>query len=429
MDRQELTVDRIGRLKRQAANAASGLFLFDTKIPELGLRASPKGKRAQKVSWIVRRYLNGEREQVTIGHYPTMSIVDAREEARARLLDTARPLASHDKERAQKFKTEKDAERLGATIDKYIKLKGQPNSRHWHEREQTLRRELEKPLGKDTAIKDITSKQLRQLVEGKSHGAARNLYAAARPFLKWCILQEIIDASPLVKVEAPRPLKRSRALTDDEIKALWFATEPQEIEPNSWGGTPLDNQLFNPFHRLLLLTAQRREEVGGMRWSELDLKKATWTIPAERTKNRKQHLVHLSPQAVAVLKSIERTKGCDYVFSTTGETSISGYTKAKRRLDKRMAAELAKNKKPLAPWRVHDLRRTARTNFAKLRVPQEIAEKVLNHVPKDELVAIYNHYEYIEERKAALHAWGNYIEHLVSDKQPATNVLQYVRPA
>src|SRR5262245_9405764 len=118
--------------------------------------------------------------------------------------------------------------------------------------------------------------------------------------------------SPIAELDPPKPLKsRDRVLTDAEIKAFWPATHHDAI--------------FGPFHRLLLLTAQRREEVAGMQWPELDLEKATWTIPRERTKNGSEHLVHLSPQAIAQLPNRGDSQ---FVLTTTGVGPINGYGKA-----------------------------------------------------------------------------------------------------
>ena len=391
MERREITVKKVEQLKKAAASSASGLFLWDTKIEGLGLRASPEGKRAQKLSWIVRRYLNGDREQVTIGHYPTMDIGAAREEARTRLLDTSKPLDAHDQERAQAHKSEKEAERLGESIEKYLAKKEQPNSRYWYEVRQMLERDLRDELGCETLVKNITSEQLEKIIEGKRPGMARFLYAVIRPFLEWCILKKVLIVSPLANVEVPpAPEARDRRLDEAEIRAFWEATA------GSADATEADNTIFNPFHRLLLLTAQRREEVGGLRWSELDLENALWTIPKERTKNGKAHLVHLSPQALQIIATVPRIEGRDFLFSTTGATSISGYSKAKARLDSRLS---------IPAWRVHDLRRTARTGFAKLKVPKEVAEKIINHVPKNKLEAIYNLFDYLDERKLAMDSW------------------------
>ena len=192
-------------------------------------------------------------------------------------------------------------------------------------------------------------------------------------------------------------------LNDAEIKSFWNAAT---LDP-----------IFGPFYRLLLLTAQRREEVSDMRWSELNLDAGVWTIAKERTKNKKEHVVHLSSQALAIIRAIHFA-GSDCVFATvTGKAGLRGYGNAKARLDKNMGDP--------KPWRVHDLRRTAASGMASLGFQPHIIERVLNHVSGAQggLVGVYQRYEYIEDRKRALFAWGNHVETLVSDNKPAANVI------
>ena len=122
-----------------------------------------------------------------------------------------------------------------------------------------------------------------------------------------------------------------------------------------------------------------------MQWSEID--GTTWTIPGARTKNGKTHIVHLSPQVKAILDAVVQ-RG-EYVFGKLGTGPISGYSKAKRNLDSRMG--------DIPHWRVHDLRRTARSGMARLRIPKEVASKILNHSPsgKDRIDDVYNRYDYL----------------------------------
>jgi integrase len=150
-----------------------------------------------------------------------------------------------------------------------------------------------------------------------------------------------------------------------------------------------------------------------MRWAEL--KGSEWTIPKERTKNGKEHLVHLSEQALAVLPPRSKSK---LVFSTTGDTPISGYSKAKARLDELMLGYLAGNEADalelmmddvsLSPWRTHDLRRTCASGMARIGIEPHVIERILNHLSGEQggLQGIYQQYEYLPERKLALEKWG-----------------------
>jgi integrase len=143
-----------------------------------------------------------------------------------------------------------------------------------------------------------------------------------------------------------------------------------------------------PFFRLAMLTLQRREEVAGMRWSEIADDFAIWCIPANRMKNGKPHDVHLSEAARAVLRAVPKAMACDFVFTTTGTTPVSGFSGAKEALDAAItkaraarAAKLGANAAPLIPWRLHDLRRTGVSTLARLGFDSIVVDMLLAHQP------------------------------------------------
>ena len=227
-----------------------------------------------------------------------------------------------------------------------------------------------------------------------------------------------IEANPIPNMKGPQPLEaRDRVLSDVEIKAFW-----QAASELSW---PFENVF-----KVLLLSGQRREEVAGMRWREIDLDAATWTISKERCKNGKAHTVDLSPEAVRMLDPLgeagtprpARTSEKDLVFSTTGSTPVSGFSKAKARIDARMQLILGDN---FQPWRTHDLRRTAASGMAALGFQPHVIERVLNHVSGAQggLVSVYQRHEYREERRRAIIAWGAHVISLVGANKPASNVV------
>jgi integrase len=204
-------------------------------------------------------------------------------------------------------------------------------------------------------------------------------------------------------------------LEDAEIRLVWLACE--EI------GEP-----FGPLFKLLLLTAQRRDELAEATWSEFgDLDKALWTLPGERVKNGKAHLVHLAPAAVEILLKLPRIGKRGYLFTTTGETPVSGFGRARERLAAvmldlrrgelraaRVSADEIENA-AIAPFTLHDLRRSAATGMAALGIAHHVLDKVLNHVGGkiSGVAAIYNRFEYLDERKSALDKWARHVESLV----------------
>ena len=191
---------------------------------------------------------------------------------------------------------------------------------------------------------------------------ANRVLAIVRKLFNWCCERGTLQTSPCDRVKAPAPeLKRDRVLTDAELALIW----------NGAGslGYP-----FGPFTQLLILIGQRREEVAGMRWSELDSDMTMWTLPAARAKNNVQHQVPIVPWVRAILGSLPRIEGSDYILTTTGRNSISGYSKAKAALDK--AATALNGHTPIPPWVVHDVRRTVATRMAKLGVALPTVEEV-----------------------------------------------------
>jgi integrase len=154
--------------------------------------------------------------------------------------------------------------------------------------------------------------------------------------------------------------------------------------------------------RLLLLTAQRRDEVAAMRWSELWPDFAVWTVPKERAKNGRAHLVHLAPEARAVLADVPRVEGRDLVFTAHGRAPVSGFAKAKERLDRLSGVR---------GWRLHDCRGTAVTRMAGAGFPPHVADRLLNHVEGAirGVAAVYQRGEFLPERRAALEAWAGHV--------------------
>jgi len=416
-----ITEARIRRLLKDAAGTPTGLFLWDTQQRGFGLRASPVNRKGQqKASWIVQRWspkLN-RMERVVFAEFPDMGVAAARKEAERRrggdegLVDPKKAAIA-----AAKIA-------LGEVVERYLAeaplLKKKPLSpRYWKETRQMLERELVAKLGKNKSLPSIDLQDVRKLIKGKQvagqHAMARSLYLTLSPFFKWCVFEGLLKASPLANyLDAPTAVDdRERELTDADLKALWNATEAD----STW----------NRYFRLLLLTGQRREEVASLRRSELDLDQGIWTIPKERTKNGKDHIVHLSPQAVAVIEAC--TAEGDYLFPATPMTdaegkpialkkpTISGFSKAKSALDKRMG-------KGVAEWRVHDLRRTVATRLGDAGFATSIVERVLNHISGTQggLVGRYQKQQSLEERKRALEWWGREVERIVSDKPLADNV-------
>jgi len=164
--------------------------------------------------------------------------------------------------------------------------------------------------------------------------------------------------------------------------------------------------------------------VAGMRWSEIDEARALWTIPGDRAKNGRAHEVPLSAPALDVLRSLPRLDGSDLVFTTNGQASISGFSKAKARLDRASGVGLTERDE----WRVHDLRRTVTTFMAGMEIAPHVVDKLLNHVSGTirGVAAVYNRHSYTDERRRALDAWARRLAAIVATESVG-NVVAFAR--
>jgi integrase len=243
-------------------------------------------------------------------------------------------------------------------------------------------------------------KRSNEIKDSRGRAIARTL----SKLFGWALQHRRVTANPCTGVYVPpAPKARDRVLTDDEIIRFWRATDKI-------------SSLFAPVVKLLLLTGARLREVSDIRRAELSQDGQTWTIPGTRTKNGKSLIVPLPPMARDILASVKQIAGKPgFVFSTTGSTPISGFSKTKRRIDELMQTTSAKDGVEIAPWRLHDLRRTAATGMASLGIAPHVVEAVLNHVSgaKASVAGTYNRAAYEPEKRVALERWAAHVEALV----------------
>ena len=224
---------------------------------------------------------------------------------------------------------------------------------------------------------------------------SNRVLSAVRKLFAWSLERDIVATSPAAGVRpVAKETSRDRVLSDDELRAFWKATG-ELAEP------------WRSFFRVLALTGQRLGEVAGMRWSDVDLDRALWTLPAALNKSGRLHEVPLSTPTVAILRAVPRHSG-PYVFTTgDGSKPVSGFGRPKAKL---------------APdgWRPHDLRRTFATTAARLGIAPHVVEKCLNHSGGTirGVAAVYNRAGYDAEKRHALDAWAR---HLTSE--PTSNVV------
>jgi integrase len=230
--------------------------------------------------------------------------------------------------------------------------------------------------------------------------------AYGRAAYAWSIKRGSVKVNPFAKLPVATSIdKRDRVLSDEELTAIWRAT----------GNTGFP---FGTIVRLLLLTGQRREEVGGMTWAELSDDLATWTIPGARTKNGAPHIVPMSEPARALLRSLPRQSRL--VLPGERTTPFGGWSKCKARLDAVSS---------VSDWRLHDLRRTLATGLQRLGVRLEVTEAVLNHISgsRGGIAGVYQRHDWAAEKRAALDAWAAHVLAAAGERTSAVNVVSLAR--
>ena len=417
MTATSLTEPGIARMK--PAPAGERLERPDRLAPGLVLRITQTGAK----SWIVRYRVDGTPGKIALGAWPAIGVADARERAReireqaAAGIDPRSARTAAQAAAKQHAAAENEARRTFADLaEEYIRREV-PKKKTGGEIESLLRREIIPALG-DKVLTEIRRRDavrlLDDLVDGGRPGTALKAHWVTKRVFNWAVTRDEIDASPMSALERPvEKTPRERALVHAELAALWPAWTRH--------GYP-----FGVMQKLLLLTGARRNEVADMMWKELDDPDAptTWTLPAERAKNGREHQLPLSRPARTLLASVPRGEG-PFVFSTTdGERPVSGFSRAKAITDRYVAEALAKaGAERMSAWRWHDLRRTCRTEMARLGVPTEVAERVLNHAG-DPLVRTYNVHRYRSEMAEALERWGAELLRIVGEREAPDNVAR-----
>ena len=336
-------------------------------IPGLTLVIQPTDAK----SWALRYRLGRKQKKLTLGTYPSIDLKTARDLARAALVDVAKggDPATEKKAEKQKKKAGGGLDLVENLVDQFIKRHAEKKNkeRHIHETQRILTREVVAKW-KGRRIGEIGRADVLELLDGiVDRGApiqANRVLAAMRKLCNWSIERGLIIISPCAGIRAPAGEKsRDRILSEDEIKAAWAAFDA--------AGWP-----FGPLAKLLLLTGARRDEVAQLPWSEIDLKARMWTLPALRAKNEHVHEIPLSDAAVAILESLPRVAGSPgYIFTTTGASPVSGFSKAKKQFDKLIAAQ--RDGEPIPAWILHDLRRTCASGMAQLGIAPHVCDAVL----------------------------------------------------
>jgi integrase len=397
--------------------------IWDTALPSFGVRVTDRGVR----SFFVMRRMPGKKQpdKVTLKPpYPWLKLADARKLGGEVLSDIAAGI--HPKQRARQVAEQKAAaERAerAREANSFASVAEQFIERHVSRKktaraiEQLVRRELiarweRRPIA-EIGRRDVI--YMLEEIAAASPSAARQAWIYTQRLFRWALNRDAYElmASPCDRVSITdligSPKARERVLDPSELQAIWQVTEAGEYP-------------FDPFVRLLIVLGCRRGELAGMRHDEVDLVGGVWHLPGDRTKNERPRTVPLPEQAVAILNSLPTFSG-PYVFTTTsGNRPISGFTKLKERLDRRLAE---KSPPGIIPWTLHDIRRTMRTHLSALPISGTVAELMIGHKQRG-IRAVYDRYQYLEEQRAGFELWAARLRDIVEPVPKNVTTLRRV---
>jgi integrase len=359
--------------------------VWDISVANFGLRVSQGGTK----SWVVMHGV--ERQLITIGRWPTIGLSDARTEARRilaeRVLNKHRPPTIAFEEARGLFLASCKQRCKPRTVQSYTRLL----KRHF----KFGRKKLD-----DITPQDV-SKRIDRLSATPSE--QNHAFVAARAFFRWCVKRQYLVQSPVAGAMPSRSNPRERVLTDDELAAV-FRTAKQ------------GDETFSRIVALLCLLGLRRGEAAGLKWEHMDPTERLITLPASQTKNRRPLVLPYGDLGAEVIETIPRVSD-DYLFPASKDTArgkattiFNGWGKAKEQFDRRL--------ENVAPYTLHDLRRTFATNQAALGTPIHVTEKILNHISGtvSGVAAVYNRHAYMDEMRAAIDAWEAKLTRLLKER-------------
>ena len=387
--------------------------VFDDALPGFGIRKFDSGR----ASYFVKFNVGRQQRRLTLGAVVPGNLAEMRRKA-STVLSKAR--LGQDAVAEKRHAAGKRSGALGMLVAKYLDdRKPKLRPRYFTEIKRQLERDWKslhahsvESIGRQPVINVID-----EIALGQGDTAADRARVALSGFYAWAIERGYCEANPTLNI-SPRAQagSRERVLTESELVEIWRASQDDD---------------YGHIVKLLILTGQRRAEIGDLGWSEIDRTKRQIDLPGSRTKNGRPHLVPLSDQVLHILDAIEVEKDRDFVFGR-GAGGFSGWSKAKAELDERIAAAraVAGVKKVMPPWVLHDLRRSFVThlNEKKFALPHVI-EAIVNHVSGHlaGVAGTYNKALYLDERWRALGLWDQHLAILVQASHSNVILLRLAR--
>ena len=392
----------------------AGATIQGAKAPRgFGVRVTAAGAKA----FVLNYRLRGREHRFTIGAWPDWSALKAVREARNLRQRIDRGENPVD-DRTPSPATATVASILDDFVAQHVRNKNQP-LRSADEYESAFNRLVKPRIGKVGIYEVRRSHVIKMLDEIEAANGpvmADRTLAYLRKAFNWYAIRDDQFSAPVVRGMGrikPKDRARTRVLSDEEIRVIW----------------PILGQsgTFGAFVKMLLLSAQRRDEVAHMSGKEIG-KDGIWEIPAERYKTKRPNFVPLSKAALAVIEAQPKLDDCDYLFPSRANTPYSGFGKSKAKLDKAAFAAMKKQAKngakvdPIPNWTLHDLRRTAKTLMARAGVRPNISERVLGHVIAG-VEGTYDRHSYANEKRDALEKLAVIVERILNPPLPNVETL------
>jgi integrase len=393
------------KIKSLCPPQSGRLEIVDALVPGLRIRLGRSGAK----TFTVRKRIGSKIKNISIGRYgPNYSLADARKEARALLVDLENGIVPDKKTvRAPQIQNGRFAELWELYLEREVR--GQKRSAREIERYGKL---YLLPTFGNRLVHTITRSEVTRFVDDiqwqnpdkPKPRAALSSFQFLSAFYSWLLPQfDTIPANPCRDARRPKPSKpRERVLSDSEIRIFWKACDKI--------GFP-----YGTGYKLLLMTGQRRGEIFDASWQEFN--GDIWTLPGERVKNGRTHVLPLPSAVLDIFNCISRKGGATKVFPIAGhpDKSLDSFSKGAARL--RCAMTELNGGKKIENFRIHDLRRTVATGMQRLRVPIAVTEAVLNHVSGSlsGIASIYQRHDYLDEKREALQKWNKFLAKMVSD--------------
>lgn len=392
--------------------------LWDERVKGFGLRVYSSGRIVYVLQYRLR-LAGAKTATCTIGVHGSPWSPEAARQRALELLDSVRRGVDPRTAQAGVGDVAVDTRReredaywdFNAYADRYLAHVRAQRLRSVKDIEGTFARDL-RPWFAGMSIREIGKSDIQALrvsVGERSTSAANKAHKWLNAAFQWGVEHDGLDASPMASLKRPfAEPKRKRVLADWEVALLWSVL-------------PSMDPKFAMLERLLILTGQRLREVAGMRWEEVDLEAEDWIIPAARTKNKRDHLLPISPQVRRILEQIEPNadERVGLVLTTNGRTPISGFSKTqaaiRRTVAKASGVDPWRRKGAVAPWVRHDHRRTFSTGCGRLGIPIAHAEAALNHVSGSlaGVAGTYWLYQYASEKRRVMKRWGEAVERML----------------